>query len=216
MKRTAMLAPTLSACALVASPCLSQEPTPPERQESRVSFQERTKDMTPEERARADEERNKKVEEFDAAEKIYYQQTATAWAQSLKAISENGWTPIEIDPAGTVAIFATRRQLVRDGSHVFAWFRWENRIPVKWKPNANAYSSTVEELEFDCKRKVSMHVTRSPYIENGPVHGFTNNEDLSSESLKYWSPLFPHSIGLAQLTWACTNAPPPSASWITR
>jgi hypothetical protein len=199
----------------VTSPIRSLEVTQPVQPDfgEQLLCNSRADKLPEAEQKGAREECGRPLREYNAAMALYTAQlakqekeSAGPWALSLMPLSSGGWLRVLIDDNGQFAVFATRRQLMRDGPRVYVWFRWEHRHPEYWN-GTTAYQSLVERDLLDCARQVKKVVSQQGYVGNNLAGGSSGLSVVVEEKDGKWTPVIPGTVDEVLLDWACSSAP---------
>ena len=159
--------------------------------------------LTPEEMARWQEAQQVVKDKFKLLDRRWAEEDAANrhdWVDSLDPMKDRGWTLLEGNVDGRTAIFATRKQLIRNDDVVSAWFRVEMR-------SSDSEGSELWREDYDCKRLLGRQVSSDLYSKpnlEGPNPAYSRFVAQKDQS---WVPQKPDSVGEGMMDWACKFAP---------
>ena len=160
-------------------------------------------DMSPEQTEKWRAAQAEVVKELDALARKWEKEDALnghEWATTLDPLPEGGWTLITLAGDGRLAVFATRRQLMRKANFVLAWFRLEERSP-------NGQVSGTHRNEYDCSKFTVRAIAVNQYTKPNLQGVDAEKSFVVEPSELKWEPVSPGSIGEAMAEWACKHAP---------
>jgi hypothetical protein len=185
----------------------AQDPPAPEKPEPYADFLKRTSNLPGDQQGGESEAYWAKVKAYnewtEAQDAKNDAATALSWAQSLKPL-EGGWELVDVSNDGRHATFESRRQLMRDGSTVYVWLRFENRVPQPWQyTGMPQYKSAAERDHYDCSRQLSKIVSMTAYAESNFDKPNQNESVVYDEKVQQWTPIIPGTLGEKLAQWAC-------------
>jgi hypothetical protein len=181
------------AIALIAAclPCICNAQSPEEQQQ----FWEAQK-------AKAAAQ-NKANAELLAQQRAARKADPMAWVRTLSTLSGGGWELRGVATDGSWAIFTTDHQMKRSGHTVTLWLRQE--FPeVQRDAGGNLYMSSVEQLQFDCRKSQQRLLTVVFYAENN-ISGAPQQQDEGDPKHAPWSSIIPGTQSDSVFQWACTD-----------
>ena len=126
-----------------------------------------------------------------------------SWVRTLDPMSAGGWVFKTVAPDGSWATYSSDHQIKRAGHLVTAWVRQE--FPeAAHDPSGDAYMSSVEQVQYDCK-KSQAKVLLIVYYGGNNLTG-SQQSQASDPKEAPSDPIVPGTQSEAAFHWACSSA----------